>query len=462
VVDRAVEERVRTNGEFGSARQHDFVRWYLQDSGNVAGITVRDLRKLDVSQPISAELQLAAEVLLLNKGYQPPARTSSDFNYDQRQVFKDLIDSNLKPMRFALGRQYGRNGEYPRDRESLDRILNLAELRFDELRDPWGGGFRAEFDTLRESDRFSLLCAGTDKKFGTVDDFPVFIAAWPYFKPMGEIIQRTATQLAERDGRVTLNTAAFKEELKRNGLDFDSLRDRQGNAYSLGLSAIGKKWQASVYSRYDANSSFLVWSGEVAYFQPMIPRINAALEKQFNSVGWFPTGDEALHTALKASGIEPETLKDLWGNQYYGSYLNRILRANRVTVSFTELQKNPPAAKTPQYEKINFIELHSKGPDGLANTADDFGVAEFVRLNPEQDGSASATIPEPQTSANAATGTGAIKGVIADYSGAVIAGATAKAINLVNNQVYEARSNAEGVYLIRNLPSGNYRLMVSS
>ncbi len=458
VIDRAVEERARTNGEFGSVRRHDFVREYLQDSQTVAGITVRDLRKLDVSQPISAELQLAAEVLLLNGGYQPHVETSGDFSNDQRQVFRELIDASLRLLRSALDRRYDKTGEYPRDGASLERILNIAELNFEELRDPWGNNFRAEFGTSRENDYLSLQCAGADKKFDTSDDFPIYIAHWLYFKPLGIVIQRTAQRLAERDGRISLDVAAFKEELKRDGLDFDALRDRWGKPYVIDLTAQRIYWQATVRSISDGG--FRIWSGEVAYFQPLIPRLNTVLEKQFNAVGWFPASDVMLQAVLKAEGIGFESLKDLWGNQYYGSYLNRILRTNRVSITFEELQKNPQAAKTPQVEKVNFIELRSKGPDGQANTVDDFAVAEFMRIKQEQDGSAAPLNAEPQSSDNAPTGTGAIKGVITDASGAVIAGATAKAILLPGNQEYEGRSNADGAYLIRNLPPGTYRMLL--
>lgn len=460
VVDRAVEERARTNGEFGSMRGHDFVRSYLQDSQNVAGITVRDLRKLDVKQPISAELQLAAEVLLLNGGYQPRAETSGDFNYDQQRVFNDLTQRTLRPLRLALDRHYDKTGEYPRNRESLDRILNIAELKFDDLRDPWGNSFRAEFGTSSERDYFNVQSAGADKKFGTADDFPIYITEWPYFKPLGDLIQRTAQRLAERDGRISLDVAAFKQELKRDGLDFDSLRDRWGKPYSLSLFPRNAMLQIEVTS--NSRGWFAAWSVGIEYFRPMIPRLDAALEKQFTADGSFPASDEALYATLKAGGIDSNAMKDLWGNPYYGTYQSRVFRANRISITFSELQKNPQAAQTPQVEKVNLIELRSKGPDGKANTQDDFKVADFVRMKLEQDGSTYAQTTDPKPSANAPTGTGAIKGVITDASGAVISNATAKAVNLSTNQVYEVLSNAEGEYLIRNLPSGIYRLAVSA
>ena len=458
VVDRAVEERARTNGEFGSIRRHDFVRSYLQDSQNVAGITERDLRKLDVKQPISAELQLAAEILLLNGGYQPRAETSGDFNYDQQRIFNDLTQRTLRPLRVALDRHYDKTGEYPRNREALDRILNIAELKFDDLRDPWGNSFHAEFSTSRERDHFNVQSAGADKKFGTADDFPIYITGWLYFKPLGDLIQRTAQRLAERDGRISLDVAAFKQELNRDGLDFDSLRDRLGKPYSLSLLPRNTMLQIEVTS--NSQGWFAAWSVGIEYFQPMIPRLNAALEKQFNADGSFPVSDETLFATLKTGGIDSNAMKDLWGNPYYGNYLSRILRTNRISIRFEELQKNPLAAQTPQVEKVNFIELRSKGPDGQTNTQDDFKVAEFVRLNLEQDGPTSTQTTASKPPVNTQIGTGAIKGVITDLNGAVIPGAIAKAVSRSTNQVYEVRSDAEGVYLIRNLPSGIYRLIV--
>ncbi|MFN0107638.1 MAG: MG2 domain-containing protein [Blastocatellia bacterium] len=461
VIDRGVEERVRTNGDFGGAiGQHNFVKNYLRESNIVAGVSVRDLRKLDVSQPISAELQLAAEVLLLNGGYQPRVETSGDFNSNQQYVFQELIQQTLRPLRAALNRHYERTNEYPRDRESLDRILNIAELGGDKLRDPWGNNFRAEFSSSRERDYLSLQCAGADKKFGTADDFSTFVDGWAYFKPLGDEIQRTARRLAERDGHISLDVIAFKAELKRDGLDFDSLRDRRGNPYSLELTARNATLQIAVASHNPVNNYdwFTAWSGVVSYFQPMIPRINTALEKQFNANGSFPANDESLYATLKAGGINLDSLKDWWGNPYYGSYLSRVLRASRINITFSELQKNPQAAQTPKYEKINFIELRSKGADGVVNTPDDFTVAEFTRLRLEQDGASAPTAAAP----NSPQGFGAIKGIVTDHNGAVIAGATIVATGFPANKEYKTRSGQDGDYLIRNLPEGKYRLMAFS
>ncbi|MFN0107640.1 MAG: MG2 domain-containing protein, partial [Blastocatellia bacterium] len=459
VIDRAVEERARTNGDLGGAiGQHDFVKNYLRESNSIAGISVRDLRKLDLSQPISAELQLTAEVLL-HGGYQPRVVNSGDFNSDQQYVFRELIQEMLRPLRAALNRHYERTNEYPRDRESLNRILKIAGLGGDQMRDPWGMEFRTEFGSARERDYLSLKCAGADKKFGTADDFSTSVDGWVYFNPLGDEIQRTARRLAERDGRISLDVAAFKEELKRDGFDFDSLRDRRGKPYSLELKARNATLQIEVVSHNPVNKYdwFTAWSGVVSYFQPMIPRVNAALEQQFNANGSFPANDESLYAALKAGGIDLNSLKDWWGNPYYGTYLSRILRANRISITFSELQKNPQAGQTPQYEKINFIELRSKGADGVANTQDDFTVAEFIRLRLEQEGASAPTAADP----NSPQGSGTIKGVVTDQNGAVIAGTTVVATSLSANKEYRTRSDQNGDYLIRNLPIGKYRLMAS-
>jgi Large extracellular alpha-helical protein len=106
VVDSAVEERARTDNEFNGRRHYDFSGYYLNTGGGLAGVTVRDLQKLDVSQPISAELQLIAEILLLEYGYQPRVETSSEYERDPKQVFKVWLGRQFMPVSSALEKHF--------------------------------------------------------------------------------------------------------------------------------------------------------------------------------------------------------------------------------------------------------------------------------------------------------------------------------------------------------------------
>ena len=77
VFDKAIEERARTDAEFGSY----FSRYYslLGYSKSFGGITLKNLNDLDLSKSVSEELQLAAEIMLADNYYYPRIY-HSDFN----------------------------------------------------------------------------------------------------------------------------------------------------------------------------------------------------------------------------------------------------------------------------------------------------------------------------------------------------------------------------------------------
>lgn len=65
VLDRAVEERFRTDEEFGRRFYgYNNSPYFLGDNERLAGVTFRDLERLDMSKPVSPELDLLAAILL--------------------------------------------------------------------------------------------------------------------------------------------------------------------------------------------------------------------------------------------------------------------------------------------------------------------------------------------------------------------------------------------------------------
>jgi len=466
IVDRAVEERARTDSEFSRNRNHfSFFNQYAGSNETIAGVTLRDLQKLDLTQPISPELQLAAEILLRDGGYVPKVESSEEYSRNQQQVFGELTRQHFVPLQDALDKHLQKNSEYPKNRASLDDILNIAEISFDGLRDPWGVAYRAEFRTERERDHFNALSAGADKKFGTADDFTAFNHNWPYFTQTGEHIQRIAKLYSGDAGRTTRDTAVFKDHLKHNGLDFDALRDRWGNAYAIELGVNGTKWLATIRSsgangKFDAYSDsraddFNVWTASVDYFDGVKARIDAVLVAHFQKTGSFPENDSALRTALEASGIELDRIRDQWGNSLYATFLNRY--NNRVVVRYSQLKNGSMTALKPSSDRINYILLRSRGADGRENTWDDFVFADFSRFVAEESGNDSAPKAAPG-SVPISGGTGAIKGVVADAQDAVVSGATLTVTNRATRAQRETRSDANGEFLVPGLPSGMYEL----
>lgn len=466
VVDRAVEERARTDSEFNGRDHFNYSGYYLNTGNGLAGVTVRDLHKLDVTQPISAELQLIAEILLIESGYQPRIRTSAEYARDPKQVFKLLIGRQFMPVSNALDKHFQKTGEYPNSRARLNEILNLAEISFDAMRDPWGVAYRAEFTTEREFDYFHAISAGADKKFDTADDFRAFTNYWPYFIKTSEQIRQAMKQFNELDGRVTLDAAVFKEELKRSGLDFDALRDHWGKPYLLTLSVAGTHWLASVHSggadgKFEQTAGsysddFVVWVSAWTYFERTASRLDGLLANHLRTAGEYPSNDAELRSILKANGVEFDSLRDPWGNGFYATFTNTFRYGDRVVVRYDELQQKKTELQ-PVTQRINIISIRSRGADGKENTNDDIAVAEFSQLTAQM--SSHDQHPKNVDNALMASGLlGEIRGIVNDAQGAVIANTTVKLTRTQTQLERNTTSDSSGSYQFRNLPPGNYQM----
>jgi hypothetical protein len=466
VIDQAVEERARTDNEFNGRRHYNFTGYYLDTGSGLAGVTVRDLRKLDVTQPISAELQLIAEILLLEYGYQPRIETSSEYQRDPKEVFKVFIGRQFMSVSHSLDEYFEKTGEYPLSRAALNDILRFDKINFDAMLDPWGTPYLASFTAEREFDYLHAISAGADKKFNTADDFTAFTKSWPYFAKTGHQIRQAMKQFNELDGRATLNVALFKEELKRAGLDFDALRDRWGKQYLLTLSVSGTRWLASVHSggadgKFDQtvgsySDDFVVWVSALTYFERTASRLDKLLANHLRTTGEYPSNDEELRSILKANDVEFDNLRDPWGNVFYATFTNTFRYGDRVVVRYDDLQKKQTGIQ-PVTQRINAISIRSRGADGEEKTNDDIVVAEFSQLIAQM--SSHDQQPEKVDNALMASGLlGEIRGMVTDAQGAVIADTTVKLARKETQLEMQTKSDSSGNYQFRNLPHGNYQL----
>ncbi|PYS86462.1 MAG: hypothetical protein DMF70_02225, partial [Acidobacteria bacterium] len=92
IFDQAVEERARTDREFGGSYGFYGAYCYLSGcNGDVAGVTRKDLDRLDLSKPLPDGLDLVAEVLLTNYGFEPRFFHSERYDPNPARIFKDFI-----------------------------------------------------------------------------------------------------------------------------------------------------------------------------------------------------------------------------------------------------------------------------------------------------------------------------------------------------------------------------------
>jgi hypothetical protein len=473
VVDQAVEERQRTDSEFGAAGGFFNFRgdW---DAPNIGGLRRSDLDKLDLTKPLPDGLELAAEVLLQGNSDGPKTFTSDHGAADLAKLFASEIDPQIVPMRTALANRYRQKSEYPKTPAALEDFLSTAGIAWRDARDPWGTPYHAAFRVSRESDVLEISSAGPDKLLGTADDFVVTTLSWPYFKPHADTIQRAVNEFHARTHNYIRNEQTLKSELTRLGLDLDSLKDPWGHAYQLSFGVNTSHFTVTVASagpdgrftskQFPSDDDFPLATIGIDYFSGINAQIDEALTANFKKTQSFPETTEELKDALDRAGIHWDALRDPWDHPYYATFRREARFADDLTVETYEHHTQKEQQHTtivPITQHIDWIQIRSVGEDGLEGTSDDFDVASYSRGVVEQ--SSKDNAPVPIGNATVLQGsTGAISGTVTDPVGATIANAEISAKNSATSAVFTTKSNESGDYLLRNLPAGLYVVQFSA
>ena len=470
VIDRAVEERARTESDFGG--RHDFARafyrlWGYEDE--IAGVTLKSLNRLDPSRPLPPDLQLVAEILLLRRGWYWPEGRGASIG-DPKDEFGHILAAQFKPVKNALDSRYARTKEYPLNAAMLTGTLADFGLDVVEMRDPWGLRYITRFSIQRDRDFLAFISPGPDKRSGTHDDFTVAEMSWPYFRSTGEKISRAVQQYYDRTEKFIRDRESLKRELLGEGINIDTLQDRwgrpyrcefgvSGNYFTIQLKSGGSDRRLETNKRFGADD-FSVWTSKIDYFARTRAKIEAALANHFRETNSFPKDDAGFKEALERGSIDTEKLRDPWGNRYYATFKSESGFRDQVRIiSWAEhlSETRLRTEITPITQTIAFIYLRSAGMDGTEGTPDDFDAASYSRIISEQ-GAKDAT-PQPATTPTTLVGaTGAITGIVVDPNGAIISGASVKATNARSATVYEAKTNDAGQYILGNLPAGLYEV----
>jgi A-macroglobulin TED domain/Alpha-2-macroglobulin family/MG2 domain/Carboxypeptidase regulatory-like domain/A-macroglobulin receptor binding domain/Macroglobulin domain MG3/Alpha-2-macroglobulin bait region domain len=482
VFDKAIEERARTDQEFGG-RSFGFYQYFkdlLGDGENLAGVTRRDLDRIDLSKPLPEGLELVAEVLLNQRhyGYYPRIFSGSDFTTDGEEAFHTLVAEQIKPVDMALDSQYRQKSVYPVDETTWRRQLLLAGVELDWLRDPWNIPYRAEFSVEEAYDRFELVSAGPDKRFGTEDDFTALKKSWLYFRHISEAIERAVENYHVRTGAFIRDRETLRRELLLNGaLDIDLLRDRWGGPYRFdfgidernffikaGSGGPNRKFEDMPDGSGRESDDFIVSSCYIDYTSEPAALIKRALSAHFKKKGTIPKNDGELREVLKRSGIDFDGMRDGWDHGYYAVFKATFHYSSRVTIFDQAQYGEKPKSKTeitPVTQQLAHVTVRSAGADGKEGTADDFDVVEFSQVIAEESAEDLADKSVAKTKPKAISypwNGGAIAGTVQDPSGAVVANTTVTAKHIKSESVWTAKTNDNGGYLLSNLAPGIYEV----
>jgi phosphatidate phosphatase APP1 len=475
VFDKAIEERARTDREFGA--RYGFYDAYNSLSGyggELSGLSGRDFFKLDLSRPVPEGMELVAEIMLRGGEYYPRTFGSQEYSLDQREIFSKLIARQVKPTEDALAAHYASKMEYPRDEASLHRLLGAAELDVNQQRDPWGTPFRPSFNTERELDVMKIASAGADKRFDTEDDFIVTRMSWPYFRPLGETLNRTVEQYHKRTSGYIHDAATVQSELLGSGTDFSAQRDPWGKPYALEFGVSGTNFTVVVKSggpngkfetiKEASSDDFTVWTSFADYFFEKRTEMSMALANHLRLTGLFPQNEKELQTPLDKAHITLKDQRDPWGQNYYVAFSNDSRLAAPFTIqtysTYDEATKKGREV-SPLTHPNNLIRVRSVGADGKPATADDFDVAALSRREIESISKGQQSSGTNMT-ATLTGSSGAIMGTITDPADGAVPNAKVTATHASSSAVYEATTDDEGRFILRNLPVGFYTVQVES
>ena len=472
VIDRAVEERSRTDADFGG--KYDYSRAFSALRGydeGIAGITRRELENLDLSKRIPDDLQLVAEIMFRRRGYW--LDQSESYDGSARQEFSRLLDLQLTPIRRALDSRYQRRNQYPTNSSMLERELADFGLDFSEMRDPWGIPYFPQFTVNDDRLYLRIMSAGPDKRAHTYDDFEAISFSWPYFKPVGDAIDSAVREYHGRTDAFIRDRRVLKRELLTRGLNIDDLRDKWGKPYRFEFGISENDFTVVVKSggpdrRFglgrNHDDDFTLWTSKINYFEPLRRKIESALTNYFRDTNNFPQNNSEFSDALNRVSIDQDSLRDPWGDHYYPSFKTHSRYADRVTmISYAQYLREARQRTeiTPVTQLINYIHLRSAGQDHKEGTSDDFDAAIYSRVVSER--SASDQQPRPPLVAPIHSGaTGAIAGRITDPNGAVISGAKVKATHKFFEKTFEGQTDNDGYFLVPNLPAGAYEVRIEA
>ncbi len=475
VLDKAVEERFRTESEFGGRYDNsgDMMRRFLGLDEEIGGVTLRDLQNLPAAKLSSPELDLVTEVLLnQSREYYLRFHGPERYSWNQSETFGKLVVEQLTPVREVLTRNYLSNSQYPTTTSTLESLLREAHIDFSAVRDPWGVVYRPEFIINKESDVLILWSNGADKRPNTTDDFVGERFAWRYFNFTGMAIDSAIQRYHNRTGGFIRDYETLRQEMSES-VALDGLRDRWGERYRfdfevresnyvLSLISSGPDKRFSLNYGYYTGDDFSVWSSKIDYFAEPRAQIQNLLNEKLQTGSKFPHDEQRFREALGQSAGLLDGLRDPWGHRYYITFKTSFLYADRVRIENRNGEvTNQRTSITPVTRTVGSTEIRSLGKDGTPGTLDDFTVATFSGVISEQErGGAEAKAVQPGTVFS--DNNGAIGGVVTDPTGSVVPGAKVKATQADDSRVYEASTNEVGKYSLSDLPPGLYQVRFES
>ncbi len=476
VFDKAIDERARADAEFGGSRAGSVFGQFasfLSDTDSLGGMTASLLNRLDPKAKIPGDLQLSAEMLLANRDYDPDFFESDEYGKNQFNIFENYFKLRFETIRIILKDAYAADYTHPTGEDSLKEILSKKAFDFASLRDPWEMPYLVKVETERNEDALYIRSSGADKIAGSADDFVVLQLKFNYFTPLGKKIDRAAEDFHRKTGAFIRDYQTLRGETLKQNVDLDQLKDRFGRAYEYVFGVDGRFYEIEVKSdgkdgkkdeNYYSGDDFNVWSNRIDYYADAEAKIQAVLSNYSAERQSFPQNETEFKDILRNGGINLDELSDGFGRAPYLEFKTFSRYSDRVKTEVVSKYGEKTKEKTsvqPVTQTVVAIVVRSAGNNDKKGDGDDFDLTTFSGVISEQSKDDAAP-REVKTETIFTGGKGAVRGTITDSAGAVVPNTKINAMNEQTKEIIETLSNEDGVYLLKNLPSGTYRISAIS
>ncbi len=461
IVDSAVEERARTDGDFGGQSSGSW-GWALFSEGyhsTFAGVSRDDLDQIDLDQPVPHDLDLVAEYLLRNG-----SRDTELLGHEARRtadaVFGPRLTEQFQLLDKALQRWNERN-QQPHNQAELAELAMKDGLDLLGLRDPWGTPYRYETGFAGDQYFVKAHSAGPDKRMGTADDFIAKTLEQKFFLYYGNILEKASKDLMEKQGRFIRDRGELRAEMLKKGVDIELLRDPWGSPYDTRFLVVGSTFETQVVSHGEdpkdkkKSDGEVVWQDRVDYFATTRQHFDQVLTAHLRSGGRYPENEAEFRSMLRKAGVDLGELRDPWGTPYYIIFKKASEYGDRVTIQQSSVTGRRVTEPVTLIRKE--VRVMSAGNDKTQDTDDDFQVAAYTVLLSGQGSHDQKPVPEVKI--NLMAGDGALTGTVTDPTGAVIPDAIVEAIRDGSGETTTVKTNEDGRFELINLKPGIYKLL---
>jgi hypothetical protein len=461
IFDKAVEERARIDEDlrepFGFGGYGGW--WYR--GAKLANLTRADLDRVDTSEPVSDDLEIAADFLLNANGYGTGMLYAPTFGDDEpddpANVYKPEILKTLAPVTVAIYDEVNKAGTLPRNADEFKALLERHHLNWADFKDPWDMPFIPKFSISYLNYELELFSPGPDKMSNTDDDFSATSYSVNIYQATQQMVTKALKEYHAKTGKYVREIAALREAMDLVGLDLSKVTDPWGRPYLFDFGIKGAQYTVMAKTLgSDAKPGgyeYVVGTSAIDYFEEPRAEITRLLNPRVQAAGKTPESGEEFKKLLLPE-FRIDDLRDPYGRPY-------IVRLSAVASYTDKFAANSDKVSTEPVTIWNrLINIRSMGPDGVADTDDDFDVATFATMISEV--TTSGQVSKPTVHLMFTGETGGIMGTVLDQSGAIIPNAKVVATNLNTKTEYQTTSDSQGKYLLLNIPPGVYNLSISA